>query len=208
LSLTLNPLKPLVRFGEKGVSRKGAEPTAASYYLTFPRLRAEGKLTVNGKPIDVTGEAWMDHEISSSQLGAQQIGWDWLSIQFVDHREMMLYRLRHRDGSADPASRCTWINRDATLHDSEFGWEVLDTWQSTLSGARYPSRVRLTTIDPATGQKTRYLIEPLVKNQELTGQIDDIPYWEGDCQVLDETGKKVLGSAYLELTGYAKELKL
>jgi len=207
LALTFTPQKPLVRFGENGVSRKGAEPTAASYYLTFPRLHAEGTVSIGGNKATVAGEAWMDHEISSSQLGARQIGWDWLSIQFADQRELMLYRLRHRDGSADAASICTWIEKDSTLHPTEFGWEVLDTWQSSTSGARYPSRVRLSTNDPATGIKQHFTIEPLVKNQELTGQIDNIPYWEGACRVLDETGKNV-GAAYLELTGYAKDLRL
>ena len=207
LALTFTPQKPLVRFGEKGVSRKGAEPTAASYYLTFPRLHAEGTVSIGGNEATVKGEAWMDHEISSSQLGTQQIGWDWLSIQFTDQRELMLYRLRHRDGSADAASACTWVEKDTSLHPTEFGWEVLDTWQSSASGARYPSRVRVSANDPATGKKLQFTIEPLVKNQELTGQIDNIPYWEGACRVLDETGKNV-GSAYLELTGYAKNLRL
>src|SRR3569833_1804448 len=44
--LQLEPEKPLAIFGENGVSRKGADPRAASYYLTFPRLRTEGTLQV------------------------------------------------------------------------------------------------------------------------------------------------------------------
>ena len=32
--------------------------------------------------LSVTGEAWMDHEISSSQLSKTQVGWDWLSVRF------------------------------------------------------------------------------------------------------------------------------
>jgi hypothetical protein len=34
-----------------------------------------------------------------------------------------------------------------------------------------------------------------------------IAYWEGACRVRDAAGKEV-GSAYMELTGYAAELKL
>ena len=93
-TLVLAPAKPLVVFGENGVSRKGAEPIAASYYLTFTRLRTEGTLMLGTESFRVVGESWMDHEISSSQLGANQIGWDWVSIQLKDSREIMFYRLR------------------------------------------------------------------------------------------------------------------
>ena len=84
-ALTLKPAKPLVVFGENSVSRKGADPTAASYYLTFSRLLADGELVLQregqSETLRVAGEAWMDHEISSSQLGSGQVGWDWLSVQ-------------------------------------------------------------------------------------------------------------------------------
>jgi predicted secreted hydrolase len=89
-SLSLKSSKPLVVFGENGVSKKGSGETAASYYLTFTRLKAEGELVLQSErtteKLRVTGEAWMDHEISSSQLGEGQVGWDWLSIQFTDQR--------------------------------------------------------------------------------------------------------------------------
>jgi len=205
LDLTFAAQKPLVIFGEDGVSRKGADPTAASYYLTFPRLSANGTVTLGDSRFQVEGEAWMDHEISSSQLSAQLVGWDWLSIQFLDRTELMLYRLRRRDGSADPASSCTRVLADGSLKRTAFEWDILDTWQSPTTKARYPSRVQLTIHRPSDGSAMRLLVEPLLKNQELAGQVDNIPYWEGACRVVDEKGH-VLGSAYLELTGYAKDL--
>ncbi len=208
LTLTLSPAKPLVVFGENSVSRKGAAPTAASYYLTFPRLRTEGVLTLGEETLRVSGESWMDHEISSSQLDQNQVGWDWVSIHFKrDARELMFYRMRLRDGSADPASSLTWIDAAGRTQRSDFKWEVLENWTSPTSGAIYPSRVRLTTTDPATGKPVAFTLVPLVKNQELTGTLGGIPYWEGACRVLAADGHEV-GSAYLELTGYAKDLKL
>ncbi len=206
-ALDLFPAKPLVIFGENGVSRKGAEPTAASYYLTFPRLRTTGTITFGSETIPVTGESWMDHEISSSQLGADQVGWDWAGIQFNDGREIMLYRLRLRDGMADPASSLTWVDAAGTPKKSTFTWEVLARWTSPSTGAVYPSRVRITTMDPATKQETAFTLEPLAQSQELAGRIGGIPYWEGACRVLSADGHEI-GSAYLELTGYAKDLKL
>jgi predicted secreted hydrolase len=204
-----------VIFGENGVSRKGADPAAASYYLTFSRLRAEGELTLatdgdaTSAPAKfrVTGEAWMDHEISSSQLSAGQVGWDWLSVQFTDGRELMLYRLRLAEGTADPASTLTWVDAAGQTQRAPFTLDVLDRWTSPATGATYPSRLRLSTTDPGTGTAVRLLVEPLAKNQELTGALGGIPYWEGACRIRDESGRE-LGSAFLELTGYAQALKL
>ena len=73
-SLMLTPSRPLVRFGREGVSRKGADPLASSYYLTFPRLATEGTLRLGNEELAVHGEAWMDHEISSSQLTGESGG--------------------------------------------------------------------------------------------------------------------------------------
>ncbi len=206
-TLALTPAKPLVVFGENGVSRKGADATAASYYLTFPRLRIAGELALGAEKFPVNGEAWMDHEISSSQLSGGQVGWDWLSVQFTDGRELMLYQLRLADGRADPASTLTWIDPAGKTQRAAFTLDVLDRWTSPATGAVYPSRLRLTTTDPATGAAVRLIVEPLTKNQELTGALGGIPYWEGACRLRDEAGRE-LGSGFLELTGYAKALKL
>ena len=210
-TLSLSAAKPLVVFGENSVSRKGSAAAAASYYLTFTRLRAEGELTLLGplgkETLKVTGEAWMDHEISSSQLGGGQIGWDWLSIQFTDKRELMLYRLRLRDGTADPASTLTWVDASGQIERQPFTWEVVDRWTSPTTGATYPSRIRISTTDPATQAAVAFTVEPLAAAQEIPGSLGGVPYWEGACRIRDGKGNEV-GSAYLELTGYAKDLKL
>jgi len=205
--LSLSPEKPRVIFGEAGVSRKGSDPTAASHYITFSRLRTKGTLTLEGKKHDVTGSSWMDHEISSSQLSRNQVGWDWLSLQLDDGREVMFYRLRLRNGTADPASTLTWIGRDGQLAKRDFQWDVLSGWKSAATGAIYPAKVRLSTTDPDTNLPVSFTIEPLAADQELTGALGGISYWEGACRVRGADGKDI-GRAYMELTGYAAELKL
>lgn len=209
--LAWTPAKPLVVFGEDGVSRKGPEPAEASYYLTFSRLRGGGSLTLDGRTYAVQGEAWMDHEISSSDLGPGQVGWDWTCVQFGSAFspapwELMLYRMRRADGSSDPYSRLQWVDPEGRTVDEPFAWKVLSWWTSPHSGARYPSRVRLETRDPRTGAPAQFEIDPLLKDQELANPVGGGPYWEGDCRVLDAAGHDV-GSAYLELTGYARPLK-
>jgi len=210
-NLSLRAAKPLVVFGENSVSRKGAALTASSYYLTFTRLITEGELTLHGErgseTLRVKGEAWMDHEISSSQLGEGQVGWDWLSIHFTDQRELMLYRLRLRDGTADPASTLTWVDAGGRTQRAPFTWEVLTRWTSPATGGTYPARIRISTTDPASGAPVTFTVEPLAPAQELPGTLGGVPYWEGACRILDAKGGEV-GRAYLELTGYARDLKL
>jgi hypothetical protein len=205
-ALNLVPKKPLVRFGAGGYSRKGAAPTAASYYLTFPRLAATGTLTLDGRALRVSGEAWMDHEYSSSQLDQNQVGWDWLSAQLDDGRELMFYRLRTTEGGTDPASTLTWVDREGRATTAPFRWEPLTTWKSPHTGAIYPQRIRLTTTDPATGTEAVFLVEPLHPDQELGGSLGGVTYWEGACRVLSPAGAP-LGAAYLELTGYDRAVE-
>jgi predicted secreted hydrolase len=207
-SLELTPTKPLAIFGENGVSRKGASPTASSHYLTFSRLAVAGAVTLAGKNLTVRGQAWMDHEISSSQLDDDQAGWDWASLQLHDGREIMAYRLRKRDGRTDPFSQLAWVDASGAvtnLDSSQFSWKAERAWKSPKTGADYPVTVKLTTTDPATMKPVTYTIEPLHLDQELSGSIGGIPYWEGACRVLDGQGVNI-GSAYLELTGYAGSL--
>jgi len=211
LRLSFESRKPLVVFGEDGVSRKGAEPTAASHYLTFTRLATTGVLRLAGpegpEEVAVTGEAWLDHEFSSSQLGSGQVGWDWLSVHLRDGREVMLYRLRRADGSADPASRLTWIDAAGRTSVQPFTWEIQRLWRSAATDAAYPTRVRVRTTDPVSGAAVILDVEPLAEDQELTGALGGIPYWEGACRIKGADGAE-LGRGYLELTGHARPLRL
>ena len=207
--LVLKPTKPLVVFGENGVSRKGADPSAASHYLTFPRLDAHGSLTIGKEPLTVQGELWMDHEMSSSQLEEGQMGWDWACLQLRDGREVMVYRMRRKDGTTDTYSTLAWISPTGAVQQvkaNDFTLTPLGKWQSQSSGAEYPSGMALTALDPSTGKRVRWKLRPLAQNQELTGRITGIAYWEGACRIVDEQEKEI-GSAFLELTGYTGDLK-
>lgn len=208
LNLKLQPQKPLVVFGDNGISRKGDSPTAASWYLTYPRLETTGSIAQAGVEIPVRGQVWMDHEISSSQLTPEQSGWDWAGIQLDDGREIMSYRLRRKDGSTDPASSLVWIEKSGKLtpqNANEFQWDQGGKWKSPHSGAAYPLPALIQTTDPASGKRLHLRIEPLLLDQELQSQLTGIPYWEGACRVIQDG--KTVGSAYLELTGYAGSLQ-
>lgn len=206
MSLQLDPMQPKVLFGDAGLSRKGAERSACSWYITFPRLRVEGTLEIEGKPVQVSGEAWMDHEISSSQLGREQVGWDWLSVRFDDGHEMMVYILRDQNGQPDPYSTLAWIEPDGTLHQvgpQSFSWISEGSWISPETGAEYPIDVRLKGLRP-DGKPFEFSVKPLMRKQEMVGKIGGVSYWEGACDIYEEG--QCIGEAYMELTGYDESL--
>jgi predicted secreted hydrolase len=208
VDLELIPQKPLVRFGVDGLSPKGPDPEAVSYYLSFTRLQTSGNLLWQGKDLEVEGVSWMDHEIASNQLSEDLVGWDWTAIHLDDGREIKAYRLRKAEGGVSPYSDFYWIDQEGQttrLGADGFVWEDRAFWTSAKTGGVYPHTVRLRFEDPRTGAETYFDIIPLLDNQEITGSLGGIAYWEGACDVFDPTGKRV-GKAYLELTGYSEPL--
>ena len=206
-TLTLAPLKPKVFFGDKGVSRKGENPTAKSYYITFPRLRVSGTLIDSQEELEVTGVAWMDHEISSSQLSQGQIGWNWTSLIMDDGTEMMAYVMRREDGQVDPFSTLYLIDATGKLTriDSDaFSWNPKTYWKSDDTGANYPVGYEIRWTHP-NGEKRSLSVRTPHPNQEIIGSIGDFCYWEGAGTAYDESGKAI-GKAYTELTGYNESL--
>jgi predicted secreted hydrolase len=71
IDLTLDPGKPLVLQGDRGLSRKSGEPGNASYYYSATRLATRGSVTTDQGHYTVTGLSWLDREWSSSALGAR-----------------------------------------------------------------------------------------------------------------------------------------
>lgn len=209
LALSLQPAKPLVIQGVDGISRKGKDSGQASHYYSFTRLTTNGTITIDGESFDVAGTSWMDHEFSSADLGADQVGWDWFSIQLEDQSELMLYRMRLKDGSSDLASSGTVVSADGRashLEVTDFQIESNGTWTSAESKATYPSRWQLTL--PSLGLVLD--VSPLLADQELrASRSAQVTYWEGAVMVTGtKQGQPVKGQGYVELTGYAARLKM
>jgi len=201
LELELEDAQGWVAHGEEGLSRKGAGIGNASYYYSYPRLPAQGRLQIAGQSFAVQGEAWLDREWSTSVLAPDQAGWDWFSIQLEDGRSLMVYQIRRRDGSRDPFSAGTLIGKDGQtehLAAGDFELEALGTWQSPRSGARYPTSWRIKLPQQGIELTTKALLE----DQELDVSFN---YWEGAIEVLGQEGDEPLkGRGYLEMVGYAE----
>ncbi|MBS0183713.1 MAG: carotenoid 1,2-hydratase [Nitrospira sp.] len=209
LALTLTPAKPLVTHGIDGISVKGKDVGQATHYYSFTRLATTGSLTINGEQFDVSGISWMDREFGSGDLGNDQVGWDWFSLQLEDDTELMLYRIRRKDGSSDLASSGTAVSPDGRtrhLEVTDFQIESTGTWTSPESKATYPSRWRLRfpSLDLVLD------VTPLLANQELRIlRGTKVSYWEGAVTVTGtKQGRPVKGQGYVELTGYAERLKM
>ena len=198
-SLRLTPRKPPVINGENGISQKAAGPGKASYYVSFPRLTADGR--INGA--DVAGSAWMDHEWFTEQLDASEQGWDWFSVQLENGDDLMLFDLRRTDGTIDPYSAGTFITRDGRpihLKHGDFSLQPLEYWSSSKTGAQYPVKWRVSV--PSMGIALE--CAAAVRGQELVSQDDSGPtYWEG---AVTYSGTSA-GVGYLEMTGYGKAVK-
>jgi predicted secreted hydrolase len=207
IQLTVSPEKPLVLHGADGISRKGAGIGQASHYYSFTRLATTGKLTIGNESFDVTGTSWMDHEFGSADLGKDLVGWDWFSLQLDDQRELMLYRLRRTDGSADPASSGTVIDRDGRGHHlliGDFTLEPTSYWTSQTSHARYPQRWRLTI--PSL-QLSLELVPRMAEQELSTTRSTQVHYWEGAIETTGTVeGKPIHGQGYMELVGYAERI--
>jgi predicted secreted hydrolase len=203
LELELIPAKPLVRFGERGLSRKGDGAASVSWYWSYSRLKATGILSHNGQVQKVRGFAWMDHEISSSQLGKGLAGWDWTCMQLDDGTEVKAYRLRKDDGSSDRWSAVYWIDakgKTQHVYADQFTWGEEGDWTSPTTGLTYPTYIRINADHPTRGKQS-YRLRPIIDDQEFYGNRADNAYWEGACYVLSPDDE-VIGRAYLELAGY------
>jgi predicted secreted hydrolase len=201
---SLRSTKPPVVHGERGVSQKAEGPGRASHYISLTRLLTSGEITVGTRTFDVAGLAWMDHEFFTSQLTAEQAGWDWLSIQLDDGTELMLFHIRRKDGSIDEHSSGTFVDRNgkaAHLTNTDFSLvPTSEAWTSPASHARYPIHWRISV--RSLGLELE--VSTSLPSQELSGGQQLIPnYWEG---AIDLTGRNTAGAisgvGYLEMTGY------
>jgi predicted secreted hydrolase len=204
--LVLDATGPVLLQGDGGLSQKGPQAAQASCYYSEPQLAVHGRLALDGgKPVEVGGRAWLDHEWSDSFLDASAVGWDWIGMNLDDGSALTAFRLRRADGTSVYAGGSFRRSGEAAVRSFAPG-EVTFTpgrvWQSAVSKARYPVQWRVTT---PTGT---FSVAALLDDQELdsrgsTGSI----YWEGLSELLDDSGKRI-GRGYLEMTGYAATLRM
>jgi predicted secreted hydrolase len=210
LAFSLRSEKAPVIHGANGVSQKAAGVGQASHYISFTRLLTKGTINLGGKPVEVRGTSWMDHEFFTNAMGADQPGWDWLSIQLEDNTELMLYQFRRKDGAADLFSSGTYVDAQGkSTHLTMEDFRLVPTgeiWASGVTGANYP--VAWSMEIPKLGLKLKATTR--LKSQELAGGSKIVPsYWEGAIAFEGTRGGAgVRGVGYLEMTGYGRPFEI
>ncbi|HWY06371.1 MAG TPA: lipocalin-like domain-containing protein [Candidatus Acidoferrales bacterium] len=210
LSFSLLSEKPPIIHGENGVSQKAAGAGHASHYISFTRLQTRGTIGMAGKSMEVRGTSWMDHEFFTHSMEAEQVGWDWLSVQLEDNTELMLYQFRRKDGLTDPFSSGTYVDAQGrSVHLTSTDFRLVstgETWTSDVTTAKYPVAWRMEI--PKLG--LRLAATTLLKSQELAGGSKLAPsYWEGAIAIEGTRGgASVRGVGYLEMTGYERPMEM
>ena len=188
-SLDLTANRPLVPQGVDGYSKK-SERGQASYYFSQPYFAATGTLTIDGKPAQVSGQAWMDREWSSQPLASDQTGWDWFSLHLASGEKVMLFRLRQSDGSAYLAGN--WIGLDGrSTPIAADAISMTPTAATDVAGRTVPTSWRLAIPERGLAIET----EPL---NATSWMATSFAYWEGPIAF---SGSQ-RGLGYLEMTGY------
>ena len=177
-------------------------PAGFSYYYSRPLMSVNGAINDHGAMLQVTGQAWMDHQWGNF-ISTAGSGWDWYSIQLANHTEYMLYVIR--DAQKRPVSAFgTYIAADGAASDippEQIESQATGSWTSPVTGGVYPSGWRVTL----PGQQVSLTLTPLLLDQELvTTHSTGVAYWEGAVNVTGSAaGQPVTGEGYVELTGYA-----
>ncbi len=204
LAMRLTPEKAPVLQGENGLSRKGPGENEYSHYVSITRFSVAGTLSRGKASTPLSGTAWFDHEWGPGALPAGAAGWDWFALQLSDGSDLMLYRMRLRDGGASPFSTGMFV--PASGPPRPIAWSDVtlastSTWTSPHSHATYPAVWSLAV----RSLRLETTVTPLVADQELsTEKSTGVRYWEGACRVEGtRAGSPVSGRAYVEMTGYA-----
>jgi predicted secreted hydrolase len=127
------------------------------------------------------------------------LGWAWFGIQLSDGRELMFYRLRQSDGTANRYSGGSLIERDGKvtrLRVDDVESEPLAYWTSPRTHVTYPLAWKISI--PTQGLALS--VQPYLESQEIDRSVR---YWEGAVRVAGRAGAaQIDGQGYLELAGY------
>lgn len=204
--LTLVQTRDIVLQGEQGLSRKGEDQ--ASYYYSVPRMALKGELQIGDRKTQVTGQAWLDREWSTSVLGPHLVGWDWFALQLERGEDLMMFQLRRRDGGRDAFDHGSLRRADGEKLDlahSDYRLVPRRFWRDP-DGVAWPVEWQIEgpLKDLLTGRPSDpdipLIVRALVDDQRMNL---GLVYWEGLVEVVYNNQR--LGRGYLEMTGYTRD---
>ncbi len=202
LDLDLVAMRAPLLHGGTGIISFG--PAGDSYYYSYTRLAATGRLASPDGDLPVSGLAWMDHQWGDFISAGG--GWDWFALHLEGGFDATFSRVFDDGGETTLryGSLLDETGRAVHLTADRFQIDSLAAWTSPRSGATYPARWRL--IVP--GEGLDLTIEPILADQELdTRASTGVTYWEGAVLTRGTRwGTPIAGQGYVELNGYATTL--
>lgn len=175
-----------------------------SYYYSFTRLKARGRIELEEQKLDVEGTGWMDHQWINS-LGKG--GWDWFAVQLDNNAELVFWQIVNPDESVKSYDLTAMFSDNSVYHTRNINLEKLDSWVSPQSGKEYGVawRVREQARGLELTLKTRYAQQEIRMFESMS--IPAFNFWEGRVIVsglLD--GESVSGVGYSEQVRLPHEL--
>ncbi len=178
-----------------------------SYYYSWPRMRTEGTISIDGVAYEVSGETWFDHQWGDFYFVGYPSGWQWFAVQFENGGSLMVTEARDLDGKPSLIYATYQTPEGENIHiDQDVVVEQLDFWESPHTGATYPIRWRLNV--PEIGADL--LVNSLFNDQEVNAEYSQISiYWEGKVSVEGTLrNSPAKGQAFVELSGYVQPAPL
>lgn len=153
-------------------------------YYSYTNMPSQGKLTVNGKTMTVTGKSWFDKQGGPFTLTDNATHWQWFSLRFHDDEEMMLFTFPQTGNYKDG----TFINAKGESQRLQ-NYDLRDTEYLTKDGMKFSCAWEL---DTPGFKEEHYTINPL-----MPGQIN-MAYYEQLAGIYNRDGKEV-GLCFVEL---------
>ncbi len=215
VEINVTPKKKAVYHGGNGIismSGGGNE----SYYYSYTRLTASGKVKTPEGEFAVEGQAWMDHQWGDFTINTFK-GWDWWSVQLDNDYEIMLFQFRDWNNKLvyQSGTLVTPDENQILLLQTDYTIQSLRSWKSPNTDGTYPLDWNITINAAAKnaagaassrfGDKLTLSVAVETDDQEMPNMVQN--YWEGEVIVAGTLNDEaVKGIGYVELTGYATDL--
>ncbi len=193
------PTQPIVYHQDSGYVQYG--DIAKAGYYSYPRLKTDGLLFINGDTINVKGTTWYDRQWNGGEVYKKNVAWDWTAINLSDGSELMLYRVNQAKGKKINFGG-TYIKKDHSvinLESKDIKFEPSKFWKSSETKKEYP--IEWIIDIEKIGLKSTMKAE--IPNQELVIKnfFQSVIYWEGMCKLKGtKNGQTITGESYLEMT--------
>ncbi|HUF80539.1 MAG TPA: lipocalin-like domain-containing protein, partial [Burkholderiales bacterium] len=182
IELSLHTAKPAVT--RTAGDPRPHEPASTNRFHAYlvTRLTAKGIIRVGEHVWTVEGIAWLDRAWGEVPLPIGALVWDRFLLQLDDARDLMVLRLRRRDGSGEPLVTGLLVERDGSARTLEAGRLALDAVDQRW-------RLRMSE------QRLELYLDPYVRMQEKSHSLQS---WS--AVHIRGTAE---GQGYVELAAYA-----